>query len=792
MRCAMNFAMAQTLKVTDVSTMIPLDNVQVNTPKGNIGTTNAKGEFDLHGMNPSDSLLFRLPGYETARLSMEQLKAGNYEVFLFQSDYVLDEVIVSASRFEEKASEVAQQVQVLRAKDLAFQNQSTAADVMQNTGNVMVQKSQMGGGSPIIRGFEANKVLLVVDGVRMNNAIYRGGHLQNILTLDNTAMDRVEILFGPGSVVYGSDALGGVMHFYTKNPTLNVQPGLLVKANAFARHGSASGEVTGHGDVSLGTRKFGSLTSFTYSDFGDLRQGNVRNPFYGDWGKRQFYQTQVNGMDTMMVNPDPNKQIGSAYLQYDVLQKFLFRQSERVNHILNFQFSNTGDIPRYDRLTQTGGGGNPKYAEWYYGPQKRLFGSYSLDLHPDKGFCDHARMIASYQNIEESRHDRRFKSDNLNHRVEKLNIMALNADFSKMLGGQEIRYGLEGTLNLVQSTAERTHPRAGGSEPLDTRYPNGGSSMRSLAVYATHSWEITPKLILNDGLRWSHVGLHAAWTDKTFFPFPFHSITQNNMALNGNLGLVYLPGSEWRFSLLGSTGFRAPNVDDLSKVFESVPGNVIVPNPALKPENTYNLDLGISKRIAKTITIATNGFYTLYRNAISTGLGTFDGKDSILYDGQLSQVTTSLNTRQAYLYGGSAYLGFEFDEHFRLVHTLNYTYGRLKTDTTDYPLDHIAPAFGRSSLQYSMKKFRAEFFVLWSGWKHLKDYNLVGEDNIDNATAKGMPAWMILNVRTAYQVNPHVQVQLAVENILDQNYRVFASNIGAPGRNLVLTVRGSF
>jgi hemoglobin/transferrin/lactoferrin receptor protein len=253
-----------------------------------------------------------------------------------------------------------------------------------------------------------------------------------------------------------------------------------------------------------------------------------------------------------------------------------------------------------------------------------------------------------------------------------------------------------------------------------------------------------------------------------------------------------MPGADWRFTLLGSTGFRAPNVDDLSKVFESVPGNVIVPNPDLKPENTYNIDLGMSKTIAKQVTIGANAWYTLYRNAITTGLSTFQGQDSILFDGQLSQVTASQNAAEAYLYGGSAYLSMDFNAHFRWVNTVNYTYGRIKTDTTPYPLDHIAPVFGKSSLQFSMKKFRAEAFVLYSGWKRLKDYNLVGEDNIDNATPLGMPAWMTFNVRTAYQVNKYLQIQAAVENILDQNYRVFASNIGAPGRNFVVTVRGSF
>jgi hemoglobin/transferrin/lactoferrin receptor protein len=137
------------------------------------------------------------------------------------------------------------ELKVITAKSLAFDNLPTSADVLQNTGNVLVQKSQLGGGSPCDRGFETNKVLLVVDGIRMNNTIYRAGHLQNIITLDNAAMDKIEILYGPGSVMYGSDALGGVMQFFTKDPVFAPGGEQASHANAFLRYATAADELDG-------------------------------------------------------------------------------------------------------------------------------------------------------------------------------------------------------------------------------------------------------------------------------------------------------------------------------------------------------------------------------------------------------------------------------------------------------------------------------------------------------------------------------------------------------------------
>jgi hemoglobin/transferrin/lactoferrin receptor protein len=192
------------------------------------------------------------------------------------------------------------------------------------------------------------------------------------------------------------------------------------------------------------------------------------------------------------------------------------------------------------------------------------------------------------------------------------------------------------------------------------------------------------------------------------------------------------------------------------------------------------------------VTVSVNGYYTLLKNAITVQPSTFEGSDSIMYDGQLSQVTTTKNAAEAYIYGLEAGVRGNITNQLSIVSTINYTYGRIKTDTTDYPLDHIPPVFGKTGLNLNVKKFRGEVFVQYSGWKRLKNYNLIGEDNIAYATAQGMPAWFTLNARIGYQFNKYVSLQVACENILDVNYRQFASNISAAGRNFIVTLRGSF
>ncbi|MFY7667142.1 MAG: TonB-dependent receptor plug domain-containing protein [Crocinitomicaceae bacterium] len=778
------------LTILDNSTLQPIENVKVfNVEKNqNLGLSDKNGKVSLT-MKIGYIVLIHPEYLKQEVLITESASEG--VVYLRQNQNSLEEVVVSASKFEEKRKDVAQKIQVMKASEIQNFNQSSTADVMANSGNVFVQKSQLGGGSPIIRGFETNKVLIVIDGIRMNNAIYRGGHLQNIITLDNSIMDRAEVVFGPGSVVYGSDAIGGVMSFTTKDPKLSPDGKILFKSNAYTRYFSAANGFATNANVSVGTKRFGSLTSFTYSKFGDLRQGSVRSPLVGNFGARNWYVERINGIDSMVVNADTNKQVGSAYNQYDILQKFTFKQSETVTHKMNFQLSNSSNIDRYDRLTLMSGS-NPRFAEWYYGPQFRMLAGYSLILSKKNSLYDHARITIGYQSIEESRMDRRFKKDLLNHRIENLDIITANADFAKKLGDHEFRYGLDGFYNKVNSTAYVKDIVADTTGKLDTRYPDGGSSMSSVAAYLTHTWEITDKLILNDGIRYSNIGLSANFIDKTFFPFPFNDINQRHNAINGNLGLIFMPTSKWRFTLSGSTGFRAPNVDDLSKVFESVPGSIVVPNPNLKAEYSYSGEFGLSYELAPDFFVGGNAYYTLLTNALTVQNSSFDGQDSIVFDGQLSQVRTTTNAGQAYVYGFEGMISGKLSEHFNLVGTVNYTKGRIKTDSIPYPLDHIPPVFGKISLGYTIKKFNAEFFVNYSGWKRLEDYNFIGEDNYAYATPQGMPSWYTLNLRLNFRFNKYASLQVACENILDHNYRNFASNISAPGRNFIVTLRGNF
>jgi len=786
------FGQTQIITVAEKSTLAPVEGVSFSCelPKLN-SISNAKGQVDIEPFKGAEVIVIEHVSYRTLSLSYDQLVALGGELLLDRQAYTLEEFVTSASRFEEKKRDVPEKIDVIQAREIRQYETQSTADLLQNSGTVFVQKSQLGGGSPVIRGFEASKILLVVDGVRMNNAIYRAGHLQDIVTMDQNALEQVEVISGPASVAYGSDALGGVIHFTTRTPKLLGTTEDAFTGDAFMRYSSANTEKTAHAGFELRGKKLASFTSITASDFGDLRQGSTRNPFYEDHGRREWYVERINGIDYTVVNDDSNVQVGSGYKQLDLLQKFRLAGGIGVTHDLNVQYSTSTDVPRYDRLTQLRNGA-PRYAEWYYGPQKRFLASYALNIEKSRRLFDLIRIIPSFQALEQSRNKRNYRDDDTDAQVEKVNVFALNADLEKRTGIHEIRYGLEGTYNDVNSTATNTNTVNGDVTPSLTRYADGGASMNTAAAYISHTMELSPKWVISEGLRFTNTGLEATFKDTANYAFLVGRTSQNNSALSGRLGIMFMPGKEWRFSVLGSTGFRAPNVDDLSKVFDSASGLVIVPNTSLKPEHTMNLEATISKTISSVVTLEGTGFVTWFRDALTVGNAQFNGQDSIVYDGVTSKVVTMLNAGKAHLCGGSGSMIIQFDRGFVLRSSVNYTYGRIETDTTDVPLDHVPPVYGRTSLEWNVKRFRIETYVLYNGWKRLKDYNVNGEDNLSNATANGMPAWYTLNVRTAFTVSKNIMIQAGLENIMDNNYRTFSSNISAPGRNFTLSLRANF
>lgn len=790
---------AQQVKVLDKSDLQPISQVNItNTSKTTMVVSDAQGIADISGFNESDSLFFTHVTFQSFRTTKPKLAVQNYTVYLTENIIRLDEFVISANKVEEKKSDLPYKIEVIQAKDIAFDNPATSAVMLEQTGEVFVQQSQLGGGSPVLRGFEANRVLMVIDGVRMNNAIYRKGHLQSAITVDPFGLATTEILYGPGATIYGSDAIGGVITFNTLDPLLSSTGKIQVHGNLLARYASSNNETTGGANVNVGWKKWAFLLNFSYSHFYDLREGRLRNPAYGDWGTRPFYAERIDGEDTMMVNSKPWIQKPSAYSQYNVLGKILYQPGIHSKYLLNIQYSNSSDIPRYDRLTEMNSStGKLKYAEWYYGPQMRLLTSLKAEYNLNAVIFDHASFIVAYQKVNEDRINRTFGKSWKKFNLETVDVISVNADFDKRFGSKDnLRYGIEFDYNDVHSNAHQENINTDAiTYDLGTRYPDQKGNMMTLAAYVSNNWNISKSFAFSQGVRFNYITLNAAYTDAMMkiMKFPFDkNIAQKNTAVTGFLGLTVTPGHDWKISLIGSTGFRAPNIDDLTKLNESNSADktIIVPNPDLNPEYAWNAEISVGKTIFGKIRLEGTVFYTRLQQAIVVGPSQFNGKDSIEYNDVVCKVMTSTNAGSAYVYGFQGNLLAQVTRSFSIVSNLTYTVGRVNNPDNE-PLDHIPPVFGMTSFRLELKKFKGDFYIMYNGWKRISDYSSSGEDNQAYATPYGMPSWYTLNLKLSYQIDRYLCVEAGVENILNEHYRKFASGISSPGRNFILALRAT-
>jgi len=786
----------QNIQVVDQKLQPIAEVMVVGGDQTTFSQTNEEGIVDSELFQNSDTVYFQHPAYQPDKIALNALASRDWLMVLEDKIVQLEEAIVLVNRWEQKPEEIPQQIASIPPEDIRFRNPGTAADALEQTGEVFVQRSQLGGGSPMIRGFAANSVLIVVDGIRMNNAIYRSGNLQNVISIDPALIGEAEVVFGPSSVIYGSDALGGVMDFHTFVPVYSVSGELETNAEAFVRYGSAMNERTGHARLDLSGERWSSLTSVTYSDFGDLQSGSQRPDDYPDFGKRFRYVTQVAGQDTIVDNPNVDVQLPSGYQQLNLMQKLRFRPTDWADFTYGLLFSTTSDIPRYDRLIVEDENGVLENAEWYYGPQRWMMHYLKGTLYNANRWYDEAKLTVGYQQVEESRNDRKFQRNSLRSRTETVDVWTLNLDADRQWKetawgtAHQLFYGGEYVFNDVQSSAFRENIETGEREPTSTRYPDGGSRYQSAALYASYKWNPNNHITFTTGLRYSYVWLTSNFDDKTFFDFPFDRIELGNGALSGSIGVTYRPSERWQFNWVASTGFRAPNIDDVGKVFDSEPGNVVVPNPNLTSEYSYNAEIGATFRFSESWQLNGVLYGSLLRDAMVRREFTFGGQDSIVYDGVLSNVQAITNAGSAYIWGYSLQLQGSLSPEWKLRATFANNTGRDTEE--DVPLRHVTPWFGRTSLSYQRNKWRGEFFIRYNGAVAWEDLAPSEQNKPFLYTEEGALAWYTVNMIGSYEVIPELTLQTGIENILDKHYRPYSSGISAPGRNIFVTLRGRF
>jgi hemoglobin/transferrin/lactoferrin receptor protein len=788
-------AHAQVVTITDSETGKPAEFATISSqqPKA-FAITNVRGRADISAFSGAAIIEIRLMGYETFVLSYEELSAAGFKVALKAASLNLDQVVISATRWNQSTRDVPAKVSAITAKQVELANPQTTADLLGVSGEVFIQKSQQGGGSPMIRGFSTNRLLIAVDGVRMNTAIFRGGNLQNVISLDPFAIESTEIFFGPGSVIYGSDAIGGVMSFQTLTPQLSADEKALATGKAGMRYATANQEQTGHFDFNVAWKRWSVLSSVTHTDYDDLRMGKYGPNSY----LKYIYVKRQDGEDVIVDNPDPRVQVPSGYSQLNLMHKVRYKPNDRWDFQLAHHYSTTSDNPRYDRHIRYRPNGDPRSAKWYYGPQVWQMTQLSISHTGTSGFYDQMNIRVAQQYFAESRHDRNLNSSTLRHRTEDVMARSANVDYVKQVSERsKLFYGVEGIWNDVTSGGTDKDITSGESVDGPSRYPQ--ATWASYAVYSTWQYQATEKTLLQAGARYNAFSLYADFRDNLpFYPFPFEEANIQKGALTGSLGLVHNASESLAFSAGVATGFRSPNVDDIGKVFDSAAGTVTVPNTGLQAEYAWNAEVGVAKVFAERVKVDMAAYYTLLKNAMVRRPFTLNGESVIDYEGEPSDVFAIQNAAEARVKGIQLGVEVKLIGGWSLWSQANYQRGTEEQDDGQVSASrHAPPWFGITRLSYTRSKTTLQLYSTYSGGRKFIGLPLEEREKpeiyaTDSNGNPWSPAWMTLNFKAMQTVADRYSLTLGVENIADVRYRPYSSGLVAPGRNFIVAVRGRF
>ena len=754
-------------RVFDASTGDALPGAEVfiaSLQRGDV--TDEDGEFRITSLPPGAyRLQVRLIGFaplDSAMVTVAPKQELYFEARLVPRVFEAHEIQITASRHETLVENVPLHVTTLSRRKIRELNVSQAPELLREEPGVLVQKTNQGGGSPVIRGLKANKVLLLIDGIRMNNATYRGGNVQYLNTISSSVIDRVEVVRGPVSALYGSDAFGGTINILTRSPGTHSGEGVHWTGRASGRISSADAARQGSFSLQATARRWGVLADFSWRSYGDVRRGRS--------GGDELMQRLRN--DTRVRRTLPAVQTPNAYSAWSAHGNLLYKPSAQSRFSLIWQMDRQRDVPRYD-VFETG-----KYELWNYAPQQRDLVYLRYEHTGSTRFYDAFTATLSLHRQYERRIKRRVNSSR-----------ETSDEFSTLTPGVQIQlnkiwkekhfftYGAELWLDKVAAASSATDLQTGA---VTARAPvfTDGARYRSFGLFAQSEFVVLPRWRLTLGSRFSSFDLRA--------PFPeqqnrFGTVVLAPSALTGSLSSLYALSDN--FKLVGSIaqGFRAPNLNDAVKLGPGKGDSFYeVPNPNLQPETVLSVEGGF-KFVHERARLTAVVFRSRLSNLLLREPATYQGLPYLVDGGDTLAVFHTANL------GRGVIAGFEFGGEYNpgdgIVLFGNLSFARGENLIANEPLPAIPPLAGVVGLRWRTPRVRSEINSRFAAAQE----RLAPEDKLDLRIPEGgTPGWFTVNFRTEVLLTENSVLRLAVMNIFDRNYREFLSGFNAPGRNYVL------
>jgi len=729
-------------------------------------------------------------------LSFVAMFVGAYSYNTFaeteEDAYVLKEITVTATRQARDTFGTPRAASVATGAEIMRRTPVNAVDILREEVGIQSQKTTSGQGSPIIRGMTGYHTLLLIDGVRLNNSTFRSGPNQYMATVDPGQIERMEIVRGPGSVLYGNSAMGGVINTITKTSAA-LPDGFSIHPHISTRFSSADSGKTIRLGFAGGYDRLSFIAGGSYKDIGDIRPGKGHDI---QLDNKKFLLTSENDPKI----PDGawliDKQSPTGWKESDGDLKINYRISKDQNVKLAYQLVRQKDVPRYDKLA-TG-----EYDIYFFDPQNRdlIYGNFTAkNISP---WLNAMQMSLSYHRQEEGQKQRKTGSPSLKKTRDTVNTVGLSLQFTSFLGNrQRLTYGGEFYHDTVNSEKVTTYLDTGNKETSTWgRFPDG-SKFWDMGAYIQDEVKVLDNLEMTLTGRYTRFNTQA---DLSLKDLAFGEFESSGDALTGSIGLVYGITENLNFVSNLGQAFRAPSLNDTTAV-EVTNEGIDAPSPDLGPERSTGIDVGLKARLKNFFGSIT--YYYTFVDGLMTRVPVEDVYAGKIMPELYSDIQDEYTDTDVFVRDNIDEVniqGVELDASIIIPYLPgtsaygNLTYTRGHDVDSDQPIRREQPLNGLLGLRWNDTGGR--FWIsLYSRFADKQDRLshgdrrdpripglVLGSDVADPRA--GTPGWFTLNFRAGIDIANLPRLIVGVENITDRRYREHGSGVNGSGINLVVSV----
>ena len=688
-------------------------------------------------------------------LHAEAPEGGNNGNFLS-----LPPTVITAERASGGTFVTPYSVNVVDSMDFSRRGLRTVPEALEQTPGVMVQKTTHGHGSPFIRGFTGRQNLLLVDGVRINNSTWRSGPIQYWNTVDPLALSRLELVKSQGSVLYGSDAIGGTLNAITRGSGFREkQDGWFYGGSATYRFNTNSESHTGRVEQQFGVAgKWGVLLGVSAKDFGDIKDsafGRIK---------------------------------GTGYPEQNVDFKFEYALSDTSTLTLASQYVNQDDVIRWHSTVLSDPDGDG--VSWRHGSHFTTAGD-NLDRRYDQersltylrieetdaapAWLDSWRATISYQKSQDSQHRVRASGRVDDHLVE-VETLGFSLQAQSPLAGGTLLWGAD----YYDDDSSSAGFRNGVARPQN-RPVADDASYETFGIFANYKKNIGERLEMSLGARYTHI--QTDWegyrSDGAVADVP-GSNSWDNLSLAMRARYEVCDG--WQLHAGVSQAFRAPNLDDLTGTQLALSGLTTKGSPDVEPEEYLTAEIG-SRFQSGNFQLALTAYHTWIDDAITR-----------VDDGTGDLVTT--NGQDGYVFGAELEAAWQFHPQWKLSGYLAWQDGKieapavlggpLRSDT----IHRLHPMSGGLALTYEPTE------TLWlqarlSGAETQDNLNSLIADS-QRIPANGTPGYLVASLHANWKATENLTLNLTLENLMDEDYRIHGSGVNQPGRSVIVEAKLKF